>query len=168
LTSNYFSEIKTKSNELVSFLEYLINFEEVPWTEHFGFEASPIDSLWIERELALKEINEIHPIQNLGLLKIPRKSFYNWHVDGFRQSCINLLVSKDHHSYSMFGEYKNEYYYNNLVELNYKPLTYYLFNNQKNHAVINLDDKDRYLFSLYFKDEIPYGILQKKLKNLIV
>ena len=167
MTSNYFSEIRTKANELIPFLEFLINLK-LPWREHFGFEMIPIEDCWIEKETALQEIDRINPIKHLGLLKIPKKSFYNWHVDDFRQACINMLVSKDHHSYSVFGKHKSKYYYNDLTELNYKPLTYYLFNNQENHAVINLDDKDRYLFSLYFKDELPYEILQKKLKNLIV
>ena len=68
----------------------------------------------------------------------------------------------------MFGKRKNKYYYDNIIELKYKPLTYYLFNNQENHAVINLDDKDRYLFSLYFKEETPYETLREKLKTNLV
>ena len=166
-TSDCFSEIKTKANELVSFLEFLIDLN-LPWEEHFGFEMIPIENCWIEKETALQEIDKINPIKQLILLKIPSKSFYNWHVDDFRQSCINLLVSKNHHSYSMFGEHKNKYYYNDIIELKYKPLTYYLFNNQENHAVINLDDRDRYLFSLCFKKEIPYATLQEKLKNNLI
>ena len=109
-TSDCFSELKTKANELVSFLEFLIDLN-LPWEEHFGFEMIPIENCWIEKETALQEIDKINPIKQLILLKIPSKSFYNWHVDDFRQSCINLLVSKNHHSYSMFGEHKNKYYY---------------------------------------------------------
>ena len=45
--------------------------------------------------------------------------------------------------------------------------TYYLFNNQKKHAVINLDKKDRYLLSLYFQEEASYQILQRKLRSTI-
>ena len=166
-TSDCFSEIKTKANELVPFLEFLISLD-LPWKEHFGFEAFPVETCWIEREAALREIDKINPIKQLGLLKIPRKSFYNWHVDDFRQSCINLLVSKNHHSYSMFGKHKNNYYHDDIIELNYEPLTYYLFNNQEKHAVINLDNKDRYLFSLYFKEETPYETLREKLKDNLI
>jgi len=167
-TIDCFSEIKTKAKDLVPFLEDLTKFEKIPWQEHFGFKAIPIDTRWIGKESALDKIHKVHPIKQLGLLKVPKKSFYNWHVDDFRQSCINLLVSKDHHSYSVFGEHQNDYYHNNIIELNYKPLTYYLFNNQRKHAVINLDSKDRYLFSLYFEEETPYEVLQEKLKSDLV
>ena len=37
-TSDCFSEIKTKANELVPFLEFLISLD-LPWKEHFGFEG---------------------------------------------------------------------------------------------------------------------------------
>tara|TARA_R100000152_G_scaffold13723_1_gene6127 strand:+ start:231 stop:746 length:516 start_codon:yes stop_codon:yes gene_type:complete len=162
-----FSEIKTKSTELVLYLEHLISSQDLSWQEHFGFDAKPIEDYWIEKELTLNQINKIHPIKQLGLLKIPGKSFYNWHVDDFRQSCINILISRDHHSYSIFGEYKNDYYHNNIIELKYKPYTYYLFNNQKKHSVVNLDSKDRHLLSLYFRKEISYEILREKLKSIL-
>ena len=160
-----FSEIKTKSNELALYLEDLISSQNLSWDKHFGFDVIFLDSSWIQKELALKEINELHRIRQIGLLKVSSKYCYHWHVDDFRQSCINSLISKDHHSHTLFGEYKDVFYYNNLIELKYKPYTYYLFNNQKNHTVLNLDNKDRYLFSLYFEEETSYEILRDKLKN---
>ena len=160
-----FSEIKTKSNKLVFYLEHLISSKNLSWQQHFGFDVIFLNNFWIEKELALNQINKLHPIKQLGLLKVQHKSFYDWHVDDFRQSCINCLVSKEHHSYCLFGEHKDEWYHNNLIELKYKPYTYYLFNNQKKHAVLNLDKKDRYLLSLYFKEEASYEILRKKLNS---
>ena len=156
-----FSELKTKGKELIPYLEYLTTFDKLPWQEHYGFNAIQIDNKWINKEPALKEVHKIHPIKQLGLLKIPKKSFYNWHVDDFRQSCINLLVSKELNSYSMFGEHDGNYYHNNIIQLSYKPNTYYLFNNQNNHCVLNLNETDRYLFSLYFYKEIPYSVIKK-------
>ena len=89
-TSDCFSEIKTKANELVPFLEFLISLD-LPWKEHFGFEAFPIETCWIEKEDALREIDKINPIKHLGLLKIPKKSFYNWHVRwvGAKCGCVS-------------------------------------------------------------------------------
>ena len=55
-----------------------------------------------------------------------------------------------------------------IKRFKYKPYTYYLFNNQKKHAVMNLDKKDRYLLSLYFKEEASYEILQKKLVTTLI
>tara|TARA_R100001440_G_C2468096_1_gene111147 strand:+ start:109 stop:624 length:516 start_codon:yes stop_codon:yes gene_type:complete len=163
-----FSEIKTKSNKLALYLEDLISTQNLSWDKHFGFDVIFLDSSWIQKELALKEINELHQIKQIGLLKISGKYCYHWHVDGFRQSCINSLISKDHYSYTLFGEYKDEFYHNNLIELKYKPYTYYLFNNQKNHTILNLDNKDRYLFSLYFEKETSYEILRDKLKSILI
>ena len=163
-----FSEIKTKSNELAIYLEDLISSQNLSWHEHFGFDVVFLDSSWIQKELALKEINELHPIRQIGLLKVSSNSCYHWHVDGFRQSCINSLISKDHYSHTLFGEYKDEIYHKNIIELKYKPYTYYLFNNQKEHTVLNLDNRDRYLFSLYFNEETSYEILREKLKSTLI
>ena len=88
-----FTEIETKSTELALYLEDLVSSQDLFWQEHFGFDALPIENSWIKKELALSQIDEIHSIKQLGLLKIPSKSFYNWHVDDFRQSCINMLIS---------------------------------------------------------------------------
>jgi len=163
-----FSEIKTKSNELVLYLENLLSSENLSWQQHFGFDVIFLDNFWIEKELALQQINKIHPIKQLGLLRVEHNSFYDWHVDSYRQSCINCLISKDHNSYCLFGKYRDEWYHNNIIELKYKPYTYYLFNNQKKHAVMNLDSKDRYLLSLYFEEETSYKILREKLKNILI
>jgi len=163
-----FSEIEIKSNQLVSYLEHLVSSHNLRWEEHFGFDVILIESSWIEKELSLRQINQIHPIKQLGLLRVENKSFYDWHVDSYRQSCINCLISKDHHSYLLFGDFKDEYYHNNIIELKYKPYTYYLFNNQKKHAVMNLDSKDRYLLSLYFEEETSYEILREKLKSILI
>ena len=120
-----FSEIKTKSNELALYLEDLISSQNLSWDKHFGFDVIFLDSSWIQKELALKEINELHQIRQIGLLKVSSKYCYHWHVDDFRQSCINSLISKDHYSHTLFGEYKDVFYYNNLIELKYKPYTSY-------------------------------------------
>ena len=160
-----FTEIKTKSNKLVLYLEHLISSENLSWQQHFGFDVIFLENSWIQKELALKQVNKIHPIKQLGLLRVKHKSFYDWHVDDYRQSCINCLVSKEHDSYCLFGEHKDEWYHDNIIKLKYKPYTYYLFNNQKKHAVLNLDSRDRYLLSLYFKEEASYKILRKKLNS---
>lgn len=47
-----------------------------------------------------------------------------------------------------------------VTELYYKEDTFYLFNTQERHMVLNLD-KPRYLFSIEFKDHPPYGALVK-------
>ena len=103
-----FSEIKTKSNKLALYLEHLISSQNLSWQQHFGFDVIFLDNSWIQKELALNEINKIHSIKQLGLLRVKHKSFYDWHVDDYRQSCINCLVSKEHNSYCLFGKHKDD------------------------------------------------------------
>ena len=74
--NNCFTEIKTKSNGLVLYLEHLISLENLTWQQHFGFDVIFLDDSWIQKELALKQINKIHPIKQLGLLRVKHKSFY--------------------------------------------------------------------------------------------
>ena len=162
-----YSQLFSHANEIVSFLRCLSTSTKLPWEEHFGFQAIPIDSEWIKKEHMLSQVNEVQPIKQLGLLKIPPKSFYNWHVDDYRQSCINLLISENfgRQSITVFGKEKNGYYHDNIIELKYMPSTYYLFNNQVKHSVLNLDDKDRYLLSLYFEEELPYEVVRDKMER---
>ncbi len=159
---HYFAKIETKAGPLLEHLNNLIE-SNLPFRKHFGFDAIPIDLNWIEEEQSLKEIHNIQPIKALGLLKVPSNSFYNWHVDDFRRSCINMLVSERHDSHCLFSETKDNYY-REIIELKYEPETYYLFNNQKQHCVMNLG-KNRYLFSLYFEEEIHYPLIHQKLRN---
>jgi hypothetical protein len=164
-----FSEIKTKGQEIIPYLEELINKDNLLWEPHFGFKAINIETNWIQREPALQQVNNISKIKQLGVLKVPKKSTYNWHVDVYRLACINLLISKNHNSHTLFGKYSNNNYYENFVcdfiELEYKPATFYLFNNKFTHSVVNLDHRDRFLLSLYFEKQLPYKILKEKFKQ---
>ena len=160
----YYNSISIKSNKL---FDYLIDlpYNTYDWTEHFGFDSVQLGLEWLEDEYALKSIHNIHPIKQMGVLKIPPFINYNWHVDELRQSCINMLISYDHISYCLFGKELNDYV-TAITELKYKPYTYYLFNNQQLHTVINFD-KPRYMFSLYFEEELEYKKLKQKLHPLL-
>jgi len=138
----------------------LIQKEEQPWSNHFGFNAIELDPGLIQLDSALKAVNAVHPIAKLGLLMIKESTFYKWHKDTHRQCCLNMLISENHSSHTLFGE-DVDFQNMNIIELKYKPKTLYLFNNQEQHCVINLDGP-RYLFSLYFAEEIPYQMLEDK------
>jgi hypothetical protein len=158
-SENCFLPLKQKAEGVIDFIEWLID-QELPWDEHFGFDAVPVDSCWIETEPALCKVNQLQPIKQLGLLRIPPQSMYDWHVDQYRLSCLNLLISQNHHSHTLFGIQRN-YINKNICELQYEPKTYYLFNNQIEHCVINLDSP-RYLLSLYFEEETAYDELKQR------
>ena len=148
-----FSALKLKAKELPLYLRGLMD-KKTPWQEHFGFDCIEIDRSWIDKEPALKAVHSLHKIRQLGLLKVQAESMYDWHVDGYRQSCLNMLISENHNSFTLFGRQRN-YINKDIVQLQYAPNTYYLFNNQMEHCVINLDGP-RYLFSLYFEEEASY------------
>ena len=131
------------------------------WRPHFGFLAAPLESEWISREPALAAVHACAPIKQLGILKMPDHWVYHWHRDQNRQACINLLLSQNHHSHTLFGSAVSATSMH-CCELQYRPGIYYLFNNQIPHTVINLD-VDRYLLSLEFADEIPYADLRHRL-----
>jgi hypothetical protein len=71
-----------------------------------------------------------------------------------------MLLSRDHHSHTLFGQSINN---TNMrcLELTYEPGRCYLFNNQIPHTVINLD-ADRHLFSLEFAEAVPFGELLER------
>lgn len=72
---------------------------------------------------------------------------YNWHIDTERSVGINMLLS-DVNSKCLFSENPNSVV-SEFEELVYEPNTYYIFNTQKPHSVLNFEG-DRYLFSVEF------------------
>jgi len=160
-----FCPLKTKAKSISNCASTIIK-DDLKWEEHFGFDAFELslDDV-LNLEPVLKAVDDRHKIQRIGILRTHAKTMYDWHVDEFRLSCINLLISEDHHSHTLFGMQKN--YINKIItELEYKPNTFYLFNNQIQHCVINLD-RHRYLLSLYFEEEVPFVELKQKLADLI-
>ena len=148
-----FCPLRQKAEQLPDFIAWAIG-EDPVWESHFGFEAFEIPSEFIELEPALSELNKIWPIGRLGLLKVDGMSVYDWHVDQHRLSCVNMLFSVNSMSHTLFGT-QRDHLNKDVVELIYEPDTFYLFNNQVLHTVINLDSP-RYLFSLYFEQEKDY------------
>jgi hypothetical protein len=88
----------------------------------------------------------------LNFTCMPPKSHYRWHIDnnGNRQTAINLALNE-------FDTCKNIWrapvpwvrrYNTEIIDLNYRPLTYYLFNTQEEHCVYNFGTSNRYLLTL--------------------
>lgn len=163
LPEDCYAPLKTKSINLFKYLQLLVQ-SSIDWNKHFGFDCIEIShSKWIEQEPALAQVHELHPIKQLGLLRVAPYSFYDWHVDVYRQSCINMLINLDHHSHTLFG-YQGDDHNKDVIELRYQPRTFYLFNNQIEHCVANLDGP-RYMFSLYFETETPFEFIKQDLKD---
>jgi len=156
----YFKELTLQPDLLLDEINS-IDKEKQIWSDHFGFHAIELDPNLIQADAALKLVHQVQPIARIGLLMIRPLNFYKWHTDGFRQCCLNMLISQDHSSHTLFGK-QFDYQNMSIVELKYKPKTLYLFNNQEQHCVINFNGP-RYLFSLYFCEETPYQIVRDRL-----
>ena len=91
------------------------------------------------------------------VIKMEPMTFYNWHKDANRQCTINMIIENTQ-SYCLFGEPIDD---NNtsITELIYKPSTYYLFNTQAKHSVLNLAGT-RYLLSIGFDNNSYDEILE--------
>ncbi len=160
---NCYAKLNGKADYLFTYRNWIIKYENC-WTDHFGFKAAELNcNAVLKKEPLLEHVNMYAPIARMGLLLVKASTFYNWHVDEHRLSCINLLLSTENHSHTLFGIPYDDLN-RKILELKYEPKQYYLFNNQVQHCVCNLD-KDRYLFSIYFQKEMPFKDIRETLKK---
>jgi hypothetical protein len=152
--------LKQSASSFAAHCRALVAKPEAIWFPHFGFQAMPLSRCLIASDPALQAIEQICPIAQIGILRMPDHWVYHWHRDQSRQACINMLLSIAHHSHTLFGQSINSANMH-CLELNYEPDRYYLFNNQTPHTVINLD-VDRHLFSLEFAEPLSYGELRQR------
>jgi hypothetical protein len=152
--------LRLRAEGLVEHCRQLVAGDNQLWLPHFGFLATPLSRDWIAREPALQAVEQLCPIAQLGILQMPDHWVYHWHQDQNRQACINLLISRDHHSHTLFGNSVSDTSMH-CLELEYEPGRFYLFNNQVPHSVINLD-VNRFLFSLEFAEPVPYAELKQR------
>jgi hypothetical protein len=89
---------------------------------------------------------------DLNFTCMPPKSHYRWHIDtnGNRQTAINLALNE-------FDTCKTIWraptpwvrrFNTEIIDLNYRPRTYYLFNTQEEHCVYNFGMENRYLLTI--------------------
>ena len=108
-----FTPLKEKAVEVPDYIEWLIN-EDPEWQEHFSFDAFPIPLEFIDIEPALKKLDQIWPINRLGLLRISSMTVYDWHVDqhpkpvrgNVRKISMTLFLNDDYEG----GEFDLEIY----------------------------------------------------------
>jgi hypothetical protein len=163
---NCYSALNQKSSVLVEYCQKIIDNENSVWYPYIGWDVNLVPREVILEEPILSAINKKFIINRAAVLMSEPYQNYEWHTDQYRGVCINMLLSHDHMSHCLFGTRKNEtnvYFH----ELKYQPSTFYIFNNQFPHSVINFD-KPRYLFSLEFVDSVDsllYPEVYKWCKN---
>ena len=121
------------------------------WVEYYNFMASPVPPHFLLLDPTLSKLSEKREFRG-GILKMEPNSCYNWHTDTKRKVSINMLLG-GFDSHCLFATDKVSINMG-TKELKYRPRTYYVFDTQTPHMVINFDEP-RYLFSIEFvgKDE---------------
>lgn len=126
------------------------NFDSFTWNKYFQFDAVELPiQLVLDNEPILKKLHKTFEIEGVGFLRVTKHSTYNWHKDKNRGVTINLLVSTPETSHCIFAR-DSDSIVSNITELKYEPNTFYIFNTQVSHMVINTGE-DRYMFSVRFK-----------------
>jgi len=154
-----FYEIKTKSVIRDVVLHHAMR-EDAKWVKYFNFDATQIPNNILALDPVLADIGSRHPLIG-GVVMLPPNSFYNWHTDTRRGVSINMVINpQDGVSHCIFTADK-DVVVGKFTELKYEPETYYLFNTQVNHMVLNFD-MPRLLLTVEFsedKDTLSYDDL---------
>lgn len=155
MTDQYFKKFKLKSENLITIAPSLVKANI--WARQYGLDIMAVsDEIWYKEPL-LRTITQKFPIEVGFIVRIPKNTVYNWHTDGTRAASINLKLSTESRSHTFFGETVDDWN-DTFTELEYEFKTFYLFNTQHKHSVVNFDS-DRYLFTVQFgqnKDELTY------------
>ena len=169
IEENCFSPFKQKSSIIQNYFdnEFISTVDKYSPVRYFGWAGYPVPkSVW-SKENVLEKINAQFPIMFAGFVMMGPNRQYHWHTDVERGATINMLMTHDHVSYSMFGEKDKENdAQNHILTIDYVRDTFYLFNTKKPHTVINFE-QPRYLFSIKFKsNKLSYEDIYKwKTKN---
>lgn len=133
------------------------------WTKYHNFDAIQVPFDLAFGDPVLYMLGMQHKLA-VGILRLDPYTTYDWHVDGRRGVCVNMLLN-DVKSHCLFEVEKDEAT-RSFLELKYAPKTYYVFNNQVPHMVTNFG-QSRYLMSVEFaegKDELSYEQLLGEVK----
>jgi hypothetical protein len=120
------------------------------WVKYYNFEAIPVPPELLALDSFIVELAKKRKF-HAGILRMEPNTCYNWHVDTDRKVGLNMLLSDDGESRCLFLDGEAGVVFK-THELQYEPDTYYAFNTQIPHTVLNTEDP-RYLFSLEFLEE---------------
>jgi hypothetical protein len=148
-TESCYYEVKTKSEVISNLFPTILDDQ---WLLYHGFNTLPIPNDIVLKEPFLNKLNSKFKIKQAGILLIEENSFYKWHIDGLRGVGINMLLSHVN-SHCLFTEHDyDKKTQAKIVELEYKQDTFYIFNTQNPHTVINFNGP-RYMFSVEFEQD---------------
>jgi hypothetical protein len=116
------------------------------WMPYYNFRALPVPVTILLKDPFFAKLAERYSF-HAGILRMPESTCYNWHTDTERKVSINMLL-QDVQSDCLFmdGDPSITFRFRRIP---YFPETYYAFNTQVPHMVIN-HIGDRYMFSVEF------------------
>lgn len=132
------------------------------WTPYYNFYAVQVPFELAFKDPVLHALGTQHTLA-VGVIRLDPYTTYDWHTDTRRGVSINMLINNAK-SHCIFSQ-ENTGATHRFTELEYKPNTYYLFNNQVPHMVMNFG-QSRYLLSVEFeedKDALTYAQLLKEI-----
>jgi hypothetical protein len=132
------------------------------WLPYYNFYAVQVPFEVAFKDPVLHALGTQHTLA-VGIIRLDPNTTYDWHTDTRRGVSVNMLLN-DVASHCIFSTQENEATHR-FIELQYKPHTYYLFNNQVPHMVMNFN-QSRYLLSIEFKEDkaaLTYAQLLKEL-----
>lgn len=150
----YYARVKAPSEHICQFYS-LPRLSKLDWVPFEGFTGFLIpEEIWT-KEPFLAAVKEKYPQSLAIIMRLEPGTAYLWHKDVDRSFTINMLMHRNGHSHTVFGEKKSNYT-SDIHELNYEPGSFYIFNTQEEHEVYNLDSY-RYLFTMKIVTEDSYA-----------
>jgi hypothetical protein len=136
------------------------------WVKYYNFEAIAVPHELLAVDDFIVELAKKRKF-HAGILRMEPNTCYNWHIDTDRKVGLNMLLSDDGKSRCLFLDGEPGVVFK-TQELQYEPDTYYVFNTQVPHTVLNTEDP-RYLFSLEFLEDdrgLTFAELCKDIKGM--
>ena len=163
MTSPYFEELPVGQFYSPELHNIIFN-PKTQWVKYFNFTATPIPLKILFMDDFYIWLYGKHKYK-AGVLKMENQTIYNWHRDSTRGVCINSLIMTPNTSYTFFREYNDVSH--SIIELQYYPGSRFIFNNQKEHMVINYNGV-RMMLTIEFeedKNQLTYLNLLDEIKR---
>lgn len=133
------------------------------WQPYYNFHAVQVPFDLAYSDPILYMLGMQHRMA-VGIIRLDPHTTYDWHTDTRRGVSINMLLNNAK-SNCLFSVNETEATHG-FIELKYRLGSYYVFNNQVPHMVINFNES-RYLMSVEFeadKNELTYEQLLGEIK----
>lgn len=160
LKMNNFIKLNGKFSISKEVLEFAMNSDE--WYHTNGFDITIVPDALLDQDPSVKALlAKFQPHAKLRaiVIKMNAMTFYSMHVDEARAAALNVLL-KGQDSVSFFGDPTEDPETFNIETVNYEEDRMFLFNTQRLHGVLNLNE-DRYIFSLGFNFPLDYDTIKE-------